>query len=70
MNRTYKKCVKILKSKMIQIHTRLLCKKFIKNLYHANKTRLTNRIRNKVTIDLNLSMISCCLWSITKKKAE
>jgi hypothetical protein len=62
MNHSYKMCVRVLRAKMCKIHTRLICKKFIKNLQQANKIRLTYRTRNKVTMDLNLSMISCFLW--------
>ena len=57
-----KQSLKITKKKIKETHINILCRKFIKNLMHANKIRLANKNRNKVSMDLNLSAIGSILF--------
>lgn len=70
MQKLLKVSRRVSKQKCKKMQAELLCQKFYKNLVHANKMRLAFRTRNKLAMDLNLGVISCCLWKESRRKAE
>lgn len=59
----------IYKHKIMKIHADILCKRFIKNLMSSNKLRAGIKVKNKMSIDINLSAISCILYTESRNKA-
>lgn len=62
IERMHKISKKLYKERMMKIHSNLICKRWIKNLINSNRMKFGTRVRNKMSMDLNLSAISCILW--------
>lgn len=61
--------IKIENKKIKSIMSNLLCKKFMKNMYKANKMRMSIRNRNRTSCHLNLGAVSCLFYPKTIEKA-
>ena len=69
-HQVHQRGVAISRMKMKQMQANLLCKRFIRKMFQANKMRVSYFNRNKMAPDLTLRFMSCLLYRETVGKAQ